>query len=165
MIKRYIEYIKESSNYDEMLSIINFLIKNGDITLNKISSEQFAKLLSKKSKEYPQFGFESLMMNLADDKKKDFISAADQQRMGEYIDKIKEFGLDVSKLEQLYPSYEKYWKLTYKEDDIRFSYELKDNEKEQQLEELYKEQDMLSNDVNKFEEELKRLSKEVIKKL
>lgn len=154
MVKKYGQYLKESK-HDEILNVINSLVKSGDITLNTISSEKFAKLLYKKSKKYPRFGFESLMMNLADDSREDFISAGDYQRMGDYIDKIKELDIDASKLEKLYPMYKKYWDMVYGEYD----------KKEKDLDKLYKEFDKLNNYVDDFIAELKRISKLVVEKL
>jgi len=168
MIKKYNEYIKESfeDGYQETLNLINKLVDSGDITLNDKTPEQIVDTLIGKTKKYPQFGFESLMLTLADDDKKDFISEGDRERMGDYIKKIKDMDIDTSKLEELYPSVERERILYLKEEDkIRFNNELSEEEKDEAYDKLYKEIDSLKNNVKEFENELKKLSKQVVEKL
>ena len=89
-----------------------------------------------------QFGFEGFVENDAS-----FISEADKERMSEYITKIKETGFDVSTLEDLYPHYEEFRKLTLS--DYGYNEEISDR------------LDELRADVEVFEIELRKTNKKV----
>jgi hypothetical protein len=98
-------------------------------------------------KENPRFGYEYFVDNEAN-----FISEFDYQKMGEYIQKFKELGLDTSKIEKLYPKLQKYKHIQLKEMDYP-----KTNS---EMNRLYDRLDKLQPFVDQLVEEAKRLAKE-----
>ena len=91
-----------------------------------------------KSPEEDRFGFNAFVREEGR-----FISFGDQERMGEYIEKFKQLGLDTSKVEKLYPSIKIYYKNT-----------LRDFNRE-----LDKRMDLLQPLVKEFENEIRILAK------
>lgn len=164
MIIKYNEYIKESfeDGYQETLDIINKLVENGDIILNK-PIEDIVDSIVGKDKKYPQFGFESFFISMANGK--GFISEADKDRMGDYIKRIKEMDIDVSKLEELYQSFKKYRLISNEEDKLRHNYELGEEEKDGEFDRLANELDSLEPKISEFNKELENISKKVVEKL
>jgi len=173
MITRFNNYIKESyenKEYGNTLDIINKLVKDGNITLNDITSEQITDLIIGKNKKYPQFGFENFMLSAADGKM--FISEADKQRMDKYIQEIKDLGIECSELERLYKYYKEHYDMYNKiekiENELYHDTYLDKDEKielKNKLDSLYEEQDDLSSYVKDFENELQKISKKVVEKL
>jgi hypothetical protein len=124
--------------------------------------EQITDIIVGKSKKYPQFGFENFFISTADGKM--FVSEGDKERMPEYIKRIKDMGIECSKLEELLPKYEEWRKLGsddyhgYDEDGNEITPEDYYDDYDRKLKEL---QPL----AEKFEEELKNISKKVVEKL
>lgn len=125
---------------DELKKIFNQLIKDGDITLsndNKSVDDLLPKFINKTYK-YPRVGFESLMFNLSDDSSEDFISEGDKDHMEEYINRIKEFGIDVTELEELQILYKQYRETENELEDIEhlvYNYDEDDSHDDYEIEE------------------------------
>lgn len=165
MIKKYNDFLNESNYTDEyknIINIINKLVDNGNIILKDKTPEQITDIIINKNKKYPQIGFESFFINASNDKM--FISEGDKERMAEYIDKVKELGIECFKLEELLPYYEQWRKLGLEEYN---GYDESDNEISE--EEYYKQYDdkfeKLKPVAEEFEKELKNISKKVAEKL
>lgn len=92
------KHIKLYESYTEE-QVRNVLSKN-DIKLNVPVDEVINRLNYKKEN---RFGFEGFL-----DSEGKFISEGDKDRMGDYITKFKELGLDTKKVEELFPDYKKY---------------------------------------------------------
>ncbi len=153
------KYLKlyENSSDDEFKKFIERSVKNGNITLNIDIDELLIKNKSPKIGTFEYF-FEN------DD---DFISAGDSNRMSEYVDKLKEMGSNVSRLESLLIGYIRYHKITHLEDDLMMDMnntfdEDEDEEKKIQIEidKLLDEQDSLINTKLEFEKELRKVIKD-----
>lgn len=83
-----------------------------------------------------------------------FISEGDKKRMGEYIKKMKDLGINTTKIEKLLPKYERYVYLSYETSDMReFDY------KNPKYIKLLDEYDSLEPYAEKFENEIKILAK------
>ena len=96
-MKYIIERHKFSTN--EIKDALKKSINIGDIKMNIPIDDFIDKNLTKLR---PELGtFEYLVQS-------GFISMGDEQRMGEYIKRFNELGLDVSKLEKLFPKYQEY---------------------------------------------------------
>jgi len=92
----------------------------------------------------------------------DFISAGDKQRMGEYIKKFKDLGLDTTKIEELFPFYKRYDAMYDDIEKIHHSYSSEYGGKEGKeiaMKKLYDEEDTLTPKVKEFETEIKALAK------
>lgn len=176
MIKKFNHYINENYEHinkpvysnDEIVKKFQNLLDKGYIKLgNRINKveELLPHFIDKKYK-YPEFGFESMMIELAEKGDKGFISAANQQDMGKYIDKIKESGIDVSKLEKLYPYYKEYHDIDlYQLDNVELDYDLDEDEKVKVMNNLYNKMDELKPKVEEFEKEIRKISKKISDKL
>ena len=170
MIKSYNNYINESSEnkeYNNTLEIITKLVNDGNITLKDITPEQITDLIIGKNKKYPQFGFESFMLSAAEGKM--FISEGDKERMGDYIQKIKDLGIECSSLEQLYIFYKEYCDNTNELDKLESElYHTHDEDKKEindKIPELINRIDDLQPYIGKFKNELQSISKKVVEKL
>lgn len=83
-----------------------------------------------------------------------FISEGDKKRMGEYIKKIKDLGINTTEIEKLLPKYERYVYLSYATSDMReFDY------KNPKYIKLLEEYDSLEPYVEQFENEIRILAK------
>lgn len=94
------------------------------------------------------FGFDYFVENEAK-----FISEGDYQRMGEYIEKFKNLGLNTTKIEELYPKLIRYKEIQFKELDYNDSVQTK----------LYKEMNSLEPFVFELQKEVKKLAIEAKK--
>lgn len=173
MITNFNSFLNESytDDYQKTLDAFNQLVDNGNIILKDKTPEQIVDIIMGKNKKYPQFGFESFMIAAANDNL--FISEGDKERMGEYIQKIKDLGIDVSELEKLYKRYEKFnnlWKEEdklsdelnfYDEDDEEYD---KINDRLQEIGEFLKTGEY-EKVVDNFKKELQKISKKVVEKL
>jgi len=86
-----------------------------------------------------------------------FISEGDRNRMEKYIERFKEMGLDVNKLEELNTKYQKFREL-HKQLDI-IDFEGKDSVN-RSSKEIWKEIETLEHIVPEFEKEVKKIAKE-----
>jgi len=92
-----------------------------------------------------------------------FISAADQGRMSEYVQKFKELGLDTKKAEELLPNFQRYVQIEYKEIDkysMPVSTKEEAHEYGRKLNQLYDESEKLQPFVKEMENEVRKLAKE-----
>lgn len=173
MITKFNSFLNESytDDYQKTLNAINQLVNDGNIVLKDKTPEQVVDIIMGKNKKYPQFGFESFMIAAANNNM--FISEGDKERMGEYIQKIKDLGIDVPELEKLYKRYEKFNNLWKEEDKLSDELNFYDEDDEEydkinnrllELEEFLEteEYDKL---VNNFKKELQKISKKVVEKL
>lgn len=161
MIKNYNIFLNEkyeNKEVDNMHDKLSTLIENGDIVLgndNKTVEDILKKIYSKKQ-FYPRFGFEDMILSF-ENGGKGFISEADKDRMGEYINRIKELGIDCTKLEELLPMFMEYRNI-YNEEE-------KHQNDEKELEKIYKKETVLKPKADRFVEILRSLSDEIISKL
>jgi len=173
MITRFDNYIKESienKEYNNTLEIISKLVSDGNIKLEDITPEQITDLIIGKNKKYPQFGFESFMLSAADGKM--FISEGDKERMGDYIQKIKDLGIECTELERLYKFYKErqdlYVTIEKIEQDLYHDSHLDEIESDnlkKELDSSYEKLDDLISYIKEFERELREISKKVVEKL
>ena len=148
------------------------------------SKEQIKKMLLKAQKNSQidiKVNIDDLINNLkepkdrtdfeqfVDDEAK-FISAHDESKMGEYIQKFKELGLNTSKIERLYPDFLRYQEIHLKEiDDLELknygldSEDEDEEEHDKELELLYDEMDKLEPSVKELENEARILAKKAKK--
>lgn len=178
MIKKFDTYINENINnekhtndYNKLLKTINQLVDSDEIILKNKTPEQIVDLIIGKTQKYARFGFESFMIDTANGHL--FISEAAKQRMGDYIQKIKDMGIDCSKLEDLYIPYKKFHDLWHEEDNLRdeLRYYPEHDDKEgyddinDKLENVIEEIELYRKDIEPFKEELINISKKVAEKL
>lgn len=97
-----------------------------------------------------RFGFKAIVREEAR-----FLSEADYQRMGEYIQKFKELGLNTIRIEKLYPKLQKYKKIQIRDMDYA-----RTNSEMNRLNDIL---DKLQPYVDELVEEVKRLAKEAKK--
>jgi hypothetical protein len=109
-------------------------------------------ILSNLKEPIPMFGFEAIVEEEAR-----FLSESDYKKMGEYIQKFKELGLNTSKIEKLYPKLQKYKHIQFKDADYATT------NWERNL--AYDKLDKLQPFVDQLVEEVKRLAKEAKKLL
>ena len=170
MITKYDTYKKVLENnttdeYNRIKKAIQTLLDDGDIVLGdgKTLDDVLSKFIPK-SQKYDTFSFERFMIELSEGK--GFFSESVKKNMGEYIQKIKDMGIDTSKLEELYPSYEKQRELILSGDErIIHDSELSKDERIKKLEELDDEIESLEKDREDFVNELVRISPLVVEKL
>ena len=96
-------YITERQSYDQddIKNALGRSIKSGDIKMN-ISFDEFVNKSLNLQK--PEIGsFESMAQG-------GFISAGDEERMENYINRFKNLDIDTSKLEEMFPKYQEYKK-------------------------------------------------------
>jgi len=86
-----------------------------------------------------------------------FISEGDRNRMGDYIERFKEMGINVDKLEELNNKYQHFRKLHNDLDIIDFEGKDAINRSSK---EIWKEIDVLGNIEKDFEKEVKKIAKE-----
>ena len=97
-----------------------------------------------------------------------FISAADQKRMSEYVQKFKELGLNTKKVEELLPKLQRYIQIEYKElDDYSMSVSSREEaiENGERLKKIYDESEKLQPFVKEFENQIRILAKKANKLL
>jgi DNA repair ATPase RecN len=172
MITKFNSFLNESKHTDEYtktLSVINQLVDNGDILLKDKTPKEITDIIVGKNKKYSQIGFESFFINMADGN--GFVSEGDKERMGEYINKIKEMGIDIPKLEKIYDDFKILNKKLKDIDNLEQNLRSMDKDDEE-YDDLKEELEKLYNDVEKYDKvlndlknELKKISKKVIKKL
>ncbi len=153
------KYLKIYENFseDELKRFLQKAVKRGDISLNI----DIDKLINKY--KVPKIGtFEAFVENEAK-----FISIGDSKQMSEYVTKLKELGLNVSKLEHLLKDYNRYHEITFLEDDLRIQiHHLYSDEKDEKkklkikIDKLLDEQEILKISTYKFEEELRKVVKQ-----
>ena len=173
MIMKFNNYLKESyegKEYNNTLNIISKLVTDGDIILKDITPEQITDLIIGKNKKYPQFGFENFMLSVAKDKM--FISEGDKERMGDYVQKIKNLGIECSELEKAYKYYKEYYDLYDEiektEHELHHDTYLDEKERKElanKLESSYGKLDGLESYLDNFKKELQKISKKVVEKL
>lgn len=137
-LKIFEEYSKED--------IKNMLLKaqkKSQLTINSDVDDVLGNLKD----PIPRFGFEAIVEEEAR-----FLSEADYQRMGEYIQKFKELGLDTSIIEKLYPKLQKYKHIQFKELDYTTT-----NSERKILDDKL---DKLQPFVDQLEQEVKKLAKQ-----
>ena len=91
-----------------------------------------------------------------------FISASDQGRMSEYVQKFKELGLDTKRAEELLPKFQRYIQIEYKELDkysMPVSTKEEAHEYGKKLNQLYAESEKLRPVVDEMEKEIRILAK------
>jgi hypothetical protein len=148
---KYLKYLEDYST-DQIENMLNRAKKDNLIDKNVDIQKIIGKLQDK-----PRIGtFEYFVYS-----KGDFVSAGDQQRMGEYIEKFKKLGLDTTRIEELYPKLQRYMKIEYKEiEDYNFGYDGSDEEKEKALNALYDESESLRKYVDEIKKEASKLAKQ-----
>ena len=106
-------------NIEDIQKAMARSVKSGDIKMN-ISFDEFVN--KSLNLQRPEIGsFESMV-------KTGFISMGDEVRMKKYITQFKNIGIDTSKLDKLYPEYQKY--LDFPMDPL-YSYDYDDDESTQ----------------------------------
>jgi hypothetical protein len=147
------KYLKLFEDYSKE-EIRNFLVKaqqNSQIDI-KTNIDNLMNNLSKIKR--PELGTFEYFVN----SEARFISEGDYKRMGEYIEGFKKLGIDVSKVEELYPKLLRYKTIELKElDNYEHGYSQK--EKEKNLDRLYDELDDLEPYKVQFDDEVKILTK------
>ena len=136
-LKIFEDYSKEN--------IKNMLLKaqkKSQLTINSDVEDVLGNL----KQPIPRFGFEAIVEEEAR-----FLSEADYQRMGEYIQKFKELGLDTSIIEKLYPKLQKYKHIQFKESD----YATTNSERNRAYDRL----DKLQPFVYQLDQEVEKLAK------
>jgi hypothetical protein len=146
------KHIKLFENYtkDQIKRMLQKAQKNSDVDI-KIDIDE---LIDKNLKNTPQFGFEGFV-----EQEGRFISASDQMRMGEYIDKFKELGLDTTEAEKLYPKQKRYVYLQYKEEDNIYDSGESDAKKNANYKKLADEMNRLQPFIDKFDKIVRELAK------
>lgn len=140
----------ENFSKEEIKEILQKAQKNSDIKINNIDN-----FLDKYMKPVERFGFNAIVREEAR-----FLSEADYDRMGEYIEKFKALNIDTSKIEELYPKLVRYRKLLTLEDNHRYEYFDTKKEKEEAYEKIIDETDDLQQYVDQLKEEVKVLAKQ-----
>jgi hypothetical protein len=173
MITKFNNYINESyenKEYGNTLEIITKLVNDGNIILKDTTPEKITDLIIGKNKKYPQFGFENFMLSASNGKM--FISEGDKERMGDYIQRIKDLDIECTGLEKLYKYYKEYYDLYNKiektENELHRNTYLEEKEREEladKLETFYGKLDGLESYIDDFKNELQKISKIVVEKL
>lgn len=145
------KYLKTFENFTiEDIELMLQRAKNRSLIDKNVNIDNIIKNL----KEKPKIGtFEDFVDNEAS-----FISAGDQQRMGEYIKKFKELGLNTKKAEYLYPKLERYLKIQNEIDDLHVNYDT-EIEPSKKIDNLYDEEEKLRPYIDDLESEIKKLAK------
>lgn len=141
-------------------NIKNLLLK-GEKENDIIIKTNIDDFLDKNLKPKEQFGFNAFV-----EEEGKFISEADYERMGEYIQKFKDLGLNTSKIEELYPKLQRYKHIEMKElDDLPYNSDYTRKEREQKEEELLTELDNLIPYVDELDKEVRNLAKQAKNKI
>ncbi len=141
----------ESYTDSDIKRMIDKTTNKGDMDL-RVSPEEFIT-----NGKAPELGSFEYFVS----RDEPFYSEGVKSRIGEFVDKFKELGLDISKIENIKDTFKKVQDLDYQIDNLRFDYSTPVEEKYDEEERLEAEIEELKPSIELLKIEISRLIKEV----